>query len=148
VRIGDPGDRRARWLARALTYGTVVGLLAAAAGNVERWPITSFRLFSAVRTDRVTSLELVVVDRDGHRHPLPTNRAGGPTTAHQLHDLRTLAPAARRRKVRAWLRLAGWDPDAVDRVVLERVERRLDPDGGPARVVGRRAVVVVDPAAR
>ena len=133
---------RERWLARVVTYG-MVGLLAwAALSTVEAWPVTSYRLFSAVRTDRSVTLELVAIATSGERQVVSLGRGQLlSTTRHQFMLLRREPDAERERKVRAWLELADIDASTVSRVDLERVERRLDPHGGPSKVVARTVVV-------
>ncbi|MEO6629671.1 MAG: hypothetical protein ABIP03_14020 [Aquihabitans sp.] len=133
---------RERSLARVVTYGMVALLAWAAVSSVEAWPITSYRLFSAVRTDRSVSLELVAVTMGGKRQVVSLGHGQLlATTRHQFMLLRQDPDAERQRKVRAWLRLADIDAATVEQVDLERVERRLDPHGGPATVVARTVVV-------
>lgn len=146
--IVDPPapDRRARRRARAVTYGLVAGMFVAAQLHVEQWPVTSFQLFSHVRTDRTSGLELVAVDHDGGRRPIrlgaQAHRVGNPS--HQLALLRDDPPEEQRATVVAWLALVHVDPRDVDRVLLERVERRLDADGGPAEELRRTVVAEID----
>ena len=134
----------ARW-GRIVTYGVVAGLLVAAQLEVEAWPVTSFRLFSQVRTDRSVGLELVAVDPGGGRHPVVldgvADRVGN--VAQQLDLLRSDPPEVQRAKASAWMELVGVDPAKMARVELERVQRRLDPDGGPAQVEDRSVVAEV-----
>jgi hypothetical protein len=134
----------ARW-GRVVTYGVVAGLLVAAQLELEVWPVTSFRLFSQIRTDRSVGMQLVAVDADGARVPVPlddvSDRVGN--VVQQLELLRTDDPEVQRAKAIAWLQLVGIGPEGVERAELERVQRRLDPDGGPATVVGRTVVVVI-----
>lgn len=134
----------ARW-GRLVTYGMVAGLLVGAQLEVEWWPVTSFRLFSQVRTDRSTGLELVAIDARGARTPVrldeATHRVGN--VVQQLELLRDDPPAVQRAKASAWLEVVGIDPATVERVELDRVQRRLDPDGGPATEVGRSVVAEI-----
>lgn len=120
----------------------MLGLALGAWTHVEHWPATSFRLFSSVRTDRSFGLELVAVDAEGRRERLSL-RAGDRVIAnatHQMVQLRSATPAVRRARVLAWMELSGLDAEEFRVVNLERVERRLDPDGGPSTEV-RRTVV-------
>ena len=134
----------ARW-GRVVTYGMVAGLLVAAQLEVEVWPVTSFRLFSQIRTDRSVALQLVAVDAQGARLPVPlddvSDRVGN--VVQQLELLRTDDTEVQRAKATAWLQLVGIGPEGVVRAELERVQRRLDPAGGPATVVDRSVVVVI-----
>ncbi len=137
--------RRARHRARLVTYGLVAGLFLATQFHVERWPVTAFQLFSQVRTDRAVSLELVAVDADGGRQVVrlgeQSHRVGNP--GHQLALLREDPPDEQLATVHEWLALAGLDAETYSHVQLERVERRLDPDGGPAEELDRVVVAEV-----
>ena len=138
------GGLQPRWRARLVTYPVIAVLAVAVLCTVEAWPVTSFRLFSQVRTDTSTGYELVAIDGGGQRS-IVQSKISGPaaTTAHQYLDLRSMAVPDQQARVRAWLHLAGIDPDEVDRVLLERVEQRRDPDGGPPHLIARTVVVEV-----
>ncbi len=133
-------------MGRTVTYAVVAGLIFAAQAGIEQWPVTSFRLFSQVRTDRSFGLELVAVEPDGDRERV--SLTGGSqvvaNAGHQLQLLRSDPPGTQRTKVLTWLELVGMDPSEYEKVNLERVERRLDPDGGPAEEVRRTVVAEVD----
>lgn len=139
-------DDRARLRGRLVTYGLVVGLLVGAWTNAEVWPVTSFRLFSAVRTDRTYGLELVAVRPDGHRETVKLGDGGGSVAnpSHQLTAIRDASPATRRSRVIAMIDLSGLEVSDYRVVRLERIERRLDPDGGPSTEVARTVVAEVD----
>lgn len=145
------GDRRLtrdqdiRWRARLVTWTLVAGLLVAAQLEVEAWPITSFRLFSQVRTGRAVGLELIAIDTAGDRHLVPLAGEAGRVgnVVQQLELLRTDPVETRRAKVLAWLELVGIDPAGLTQVDLERVVRQLDPDGGPAVEMGRTLIAEV-----
>ncbi|GIJ00208.1 hypothetical protein CLV28_1922 [Sediminihabitans luteus] len=124
-------DRRARVRARVVTYGLVGVLVVGALAKVEVWPLTSFHLFSAVRTGTSVGLELVAVADDGSRAPVVLDPAHPVlvTTAHEFGDLPGATPADQRRMVAAWLDAAHVDPADVSAVRLERVHRLADPDG-------------------
>lgn len=138
-------EARDKRLARRVTVGTILVLLLVAAVGVEAWPLTAFRLFSAVRTDTTTSVQLVVVSPDGSRTPLrlPSNQVLG-ITAHQFVDLAEESPAEQRRKVRAWLGVSGIDPEGVASVELVRTTRSADAAGTPY-VTDQVVVVTVAP---
>jgi hypothetical protein len=118
----------------------------AVVNTVEAWPITSFRLFSQVRTGETWSYQLVAIDREGRRIPVQLGDRGQvvSTTGHQLPELPRLSETERRRRVLAWLDLAGIEAATVERVELDRVHRRLDLHGGPAHELDRRTVVEVE----
>ena len=138
---------RSAWIGRIISYGLVIGLVLVTVAGIERWPVTSFRLFSTVRTDRSFVLELVAIEPDGTRQRVPISRStkGSAGTAHQLGELRAAPPAEQRAKVTAWMNAADMDLDRFELVALERVERRLDPDGGPPLEVRRAVVLEVVP---
>jgi len=132
--------------ARVVTYGVVGLLLATAATGTEAWPLTSFRLFSMVRTSTATELELVAVHADGARSPVRFG-TGNPvlaTTADLLDDVVDQEPERQRAMVRAWLDAAHLAPDDVDVVRVERVERTLGADLSRTEV-SREVVVEVRP---
>lgn len=133
--------RRARWV----TGVAVAVLLGVAAAEVELWPLTSYRLFSGVRTESRSSLELVAVGPDGSRTPVPLDEHDQVlgTTSHQFRHLRDLPPAQRRAMAGAWLQLAGIDVADVARVEVERVRRTMDARTLEARVTDRRPVLEV-----
>jgi hypothetical protein len=132
--------------ARVVTYGVVGLLLATAATGTEAWPLTSFRLFSTVRTSTATGLELVAVRPDGTRS-LVRFDAGNPvlaTTADLLDDVADQEPERQRAMVRAWLDAAHLTPDDVDVVRVERVARTVGADLSRTEV-SREVVVEVRP---
>ncbi|WP_435736563.1 hypothetical protein V5D56_17560 [Cellulosimicrobium sp. PMB13] len=133
-------------LARTVTYGVVCVLLATAAAGVEAWPLTSYRLFSGVRTDARTALELVAVGVDGPTvvRPDPTHPVLA-TTTYRYDDLAPASPAEREELVRAWLDTAGIDPADVASVRLDRVRSTLDPETLEWTEVSREPVLEVLP---
>ena len=127
--MDDAHDECERRRARRLTWGTVAVLLVAAATHLELWPLTSYRLFSDVRTGSVTTIELVAVDAEGVRTPLrldPRNPVVV-TTGRQYADVRGAAPQRQREMVHAWLVAADVDPADVAAVVLEKAYLQMDP---------------------
>lgn len=138
-------DGATAWRARVVTYGLVALLAFAVWTGTEAWPVTSYRLFSSVRTDKSVSLELVAVAPDGTTRTVRFSGGAVAATSHRYRDLVGATPAEQRRLVDAWLSLSGIDRGEVKVVRLERVARRLDPDGGPATVTGRRVLVEVAP---
>lgn len=126
-----------------MTYGLLVVLAFGVVNTVEAWPITSYRLFSQIRTGRSVRQVLVAVDRDGTTRPVRLRGDVATTTAHQFPTLKRLPPAEQRTKVEGWLRIAGIDPSTVRAVRLERVISELDPDGGPPTETSRRLIVEV-----
>lgn len=142
-------DARERWTARSVTYGAVALLLVAGVTGLEAWPVSSFHLFSSVRTDTSRPLELVAVHDDGTRTPVRL-AADNPvlrTTAHQYRDLVTASADDRRAMATAWLRAADLDPGTVTSVRLERLTRVMEPSGAADwawRETARELVTEVD----
>lgn len=122
------GTRLQQRRARAVTYGAVALLLAVAALELEAWPLTSYRLFSSVRTGEGTSSALVAVGHDGTRTPvvMPPGKAVLVTTAHLHDELVRARPERQRQMVTSWLEIAGIDPAGVASVRLEHVRWRMD----------------------
>lgn len=142
----EGSHRWTAWLARVVTYGLLAVLAFGVWNHVEAWPVTSYRLFSGVRTGSSAGYQLVAVDRDGTESRVRLTGDTVATTSHQFRMLRTLDPVGQRAKVRTWLQQAGMDPEEVSVVRLEWVTRALDPDGGPSTETGRRVVVTVEVA--
>ncbi|RHA43972.1 hypothetical protein [Cellulomonas rhizosphaerae] len=141
----DATESAQRRVARGVTVGTVVALLLVTLSGLEAWPLTSFRLFSTVRTGTSVGLELEAVAADGTRSPvrLPANQVMS-TTTHQFAHLAHARPEVQRAKVRAWLATAGIDPATLTEVDLVRTTRSMDPTG-TSHVVGNEIVAVVRP---
>ncbi|MBE7700100.1 hypothetical protein H9623_07240 [Oerskovia sp. Sa1BUA8] len=136
-------DRRR---ARGVTYGIVLALLLTAAVQVEVWPLTAYRLFSAVRTDTSTVLDLVAETADGDVTVLPAHPAEPlTTTASQYRTLTTAPPERRHAMVTAWLDLAGIDTATVSTVRLDRTVRTLEPGTDRWVVRSRETVLEVVP---
>jgi hypothetical protein len=138
-------DERQRRLARRVTVGTVAVLLLVPITTVEAWPLTSFRLFSTLRTGTTVGLTLVAIAPDGTSSPvrLPRDQVMS-TTTHQYADLADDSPQTQRAKVRAWLVAAGLDPADVAAVELVRTTRQADAAGVP-QVTDSTIVVRVSP---
>ncbi|MDM7854855.1 hypothetical protein [Cellulomonas alba] len=142
-----PDDTRQRRLARIVTCAVVGVIVLGALAEVEAWPVTAFRLFSQVRTDTSTSLQLVVVHPDGSSAPLLLKPANDVVviTGHQFATLRDLPASKQRAKVDAWLDLAGIDPADVASVRLDRVTFRWDDATGRWAETKRTEVTEVTP---
>ncbi|QAY69728.1 hypothetical protein [Xylanimonas protaetiae] len=131
-------DARQRRRARQVTYGMVAVLAVTAVAHLELWPLTSFRLFSGLRTGTGATYELIAVATDGTRTVVPTN--------HQLvAKLPQAAPDAVAAQVGAWLDDAGLAADALDVVVLERSTWELDPETLTTHETDRDVVLEVQP---
>jgi len=140
-------DTRQRRRARVVTWTVLAVIVLGALCEVEAWPVTAFRLFSQVRTDTSSSLQLVVVHPDGTSSPLLLKPANDVVviTGHQYATLRDLPPARQRAKVDAWLDLAGVDRADVASVRLDRVTLRWDDATGRWVETKRAEVTEVTP---
>lgn len=136
-------DRRHAWTARLVTYGLVVVVAFGVVEEVEAWPVTSYRLFSQVRTGQTIMLELVAIGANDRRTVVRPHGKVGAAIRHQYRELPALDLAARRNEVRGWLAAGGIDADGPTIVRLERVTRQLDLSGGPATELSRVVVVEV-----
>ena len=117
-------DRRvARWV----TCGTLVVILLGAAAEAEIWPITSFKLFSSVRTAGGVTSSLIAVDANNAEVPVPIPTPEIlATTSYQLERLAAEPESVQRDMARAWLELAGMDPDDYTTVALHRTAWTMD----------------------
>lgn len=123
---GPPGREGRR--ARSVTYGLVLTLLLTATVQAEFWPLTAYRLFSAVRTGTTVTLDLVAETPDGDVTVRPADRAAVlTTTTSQYQDLAAATPERRHAMVVSWLTLAELDAADVSTVRLERTVRTLTP---------------------
>lgn len=118
----------------------------AALDTVEAWPVTSFRLFSHVRTDTSVSTTLVAIDATGDAHMVRADSAHGfvTRTASQYSRLRTVAPDRARAMVDAWLESAGMDPADYVAVELRRKQVRLHADRAAPTVIDERTTWRLD----
>ncbi len=120
---------RDRRVARVVTWGAVGVILLGAAVEIEAWPVTSFRLFSTVRTADGATTSLVVIAPDGTQTPVPIpEHQVLATTSHQLVELRDQSPRQQRAEAVAWLELAGLDPQDFVAVAVDRSAWTMDPD--------------------
>jgi hypothetical protein len=104
------------------------------------------RLFSQIRTDRQTQVQLVVVEAEGTRRVIDfgDNAFVSDSAQRRLPEIASLPVAEQRSAVEDVLKVAGVDPTTVDAVAVSRTVRRLDADGGPATVLSSRDVVTVE----
>jgi hypothetical protein len=138
-------DEQQGRLARRVTLGTVAVLLVIPATTIDAWPLTSFRLFSTLRTGATSGYALMAVDANGTttRVELPHDEVVG-GTVHQYGELAHESAATQRAKVRAWLAAGGIDPADVASVELVRTARRTDA-AGVAHVTSTSVVLRVTP---
>lgn len=139
-------QRREARVGRAVTWSLLALLAVFAVGQLELWPLTSFRLFSTPRSADQTRLELVAEHLDGTDEPLLVE-ATNPvlvTTDRQFPDLVQEPADVRRDKVLAWLAASGVDPATVGSVRLDRIAREYDEETHTWVDVGRTTIVDVD----
>jgi hypothetical protein len=141
----DEQEREAR-VGRVVTWSLLAVVAVAAVTGLELWPLTSFRLFSEVRTADQSRLELVAEHLDGTEEPLLVTQTNPVlvTTDRQYPDLPRQPEQVQREKVLAWLSVSGVDPATVGSVRLDRVARAYDEATRTWVDVGRTTVVDVD----
>lgn len=129
---GTAAPQRVPWWVRVFAYGFVALLLAFVFRDQEWWPLTSWHLFSHVRSDVERSYEVRSVSRDGTVRPL---RFAGLPNGAQLED-RLLPhigalPASRQATTcKAWLELAQKRGDDAVGLRIYLVQRKLPRDDG------------------
>ncbi len=124
--------------ARRVTYGLVAVLLIAALAHLELWPLTSFRLFSSMRTATGSTLQLVATTSDGVRTTVPAK----PQMLARLPEASDVEAVT---MVDAWLDDAGLDLAQTRTVTLERRMWRLDPETMESHETGRVVLREVEP---
>lgn len=150
----DGGDKRltansrtsARWRARLVTVGLLAVIVFAVAGTVEAWPVTSFRLFSQVRTANSSSYRLIAVDEQGRERPVVINdaHAFARRTSSQLGKLPTLSVQRRRDKVLAILDASDLANAHIREVILRRRSFVGDLESSRLRQVSTKDVLRVE----
>jgi hypothetical protein len=134
------------WRARVVVLVLLGAFVASFLTEAELWPMSSFRLFSGLRSDQSSSVELVAVSANGseQRIDVQRNRTAARSALHQVSTLPHLPLAEQQKEVRAWLGIAEMDPDAFVAVRLYRVTLRHSPDdGAPPKVLSTRLQVEV-----
>ncbi|KMM44344.1 hypothetical protein CWIS_16660 [Cellulomonas sp. A375-1] len=144
VQVADIDGRRERRIARAVTWGTLGVVLLGAAAEIEAWPVTSFRLFSTVRTADGATTSLVAIRPDSSQVTvrLPDDQVLA-TTSHQLVDLRHQSAHQQHAEAVAWLHVAGLDPDDYVAVAVDRSAWTMDPVTREREVHGTTRLVEV-----
>lgn len=140
-----PDPARARLRGRLVTYGILGAMVLAVAFHVEAWPMTSFRLFSFVRTSTQSELVLYAVDGAGARTEVPIDRDQRSVlnTERQLADVKGASPSRQQAMLDAWFDDAGLDPSRYAAALIQRITTRTQRDGSPPVEVARTDVVEV-----
>jgi hypothetical protein len=137
---GTSAHGRVPWWARVFAYGFVALLLVFVFRDQEWWPLTSWHLFSHVRSDIARSYEVRSVGRDGSVRPL---RFAGLPNGAQLENrllphIGTLPAARQRSTCDTWLKLAQQRGDDVVGLRIYAVQRKLPRgDGKPGALVAQ-----------
>lgn len=121
-----------RWRGRLVCSAMVVTLLVCAAGSLEPWPFTSFRLFSQVRTGRSTQVDLVATDDAGRSSTVTFvgNELVVRSAQRRIRTLPALSGEQQRTVALELLAVSDTDPGTVHQVVVRRTTLQLDPDSG------------------
>jgi len=123
---------------RIVTYGALLAVALVAFTGQEAWPLSSFSLFSEIRTGQSISWELVSVDGAGREHPVPLGRdlevSRGAT--HLMPGFHARSRREQQARAEAWLRGSGVALSTVRAVRIYRVVHQVSTDGrAPGRVV-------------
>src|SRR4051812_31051401 len=108
--------------------------------------MSSFRLFSGLRSAQSSGISLVAVAPDGseHRIDVQKNRTAARSALHEVSSLPNLTPPDQQGVVLAWLKIAAMDPSGFVAVRLYRVTvRQSTREGEPPKVLNKRLVVEV-----
>ena len=138
---GTAEPQRVPWWVRAFAYGFVALLLVFVFRDQEWWPLTSWHLFSHVRSDITRSYEARTVGHDGTVRPL---RFAGLPNGAQLEDrllphIGTLPAARQASTCDAWLKLAQKRGDDAGGLRIYAVQRKLPRgDGMPGALVAQK----------
>ncbi len=138
-------DRRLPLATRVFVYGFLGAVLITGLAGAEAWPLTGWKLFSQVRTDRQVGWEAVTVDAAGRERPvpfsdLPRGYRGGPhlfsayrrfSTARTEESCRALIDAVREKgerdveSLRVYLRVRRLTLEAGGRPAVVPISRDL-----------------------
>ena len=137
---GTAAPQRVPWWARVFAYGFLALLLIFVFADLEWWPLTSWHLFSRVRSDTTSGYEVRTVGSDGSVRPL---RFTGLPNGAQLQNrllphIGTLPKARQASTCDAWLELAQKRGDDAVALRVYAVQRELPRgDGKPGKLVAQ-----------
>jgi hypothetical protein len=122
-------SRRVRWF----VYGFLGLIVVCGVAGIEAWPLTGFKLFSAIRSDERVSWQIVWVDPDDHEEvislaELPVSYRNTTTI---LLTFDHLTPAARDEICDAWAQPHRDRGRPVESVRIYRKVSLLGPDRSP-----------------
>jgi hypothetical protein len=117
---------------RRFAYALIGVVLLCGLARLEAFPMSGFRLFSAIRHDPHESWQLRAVT-DGEETPivLADLPVAYRNTSYILRDFDTMSGGERDAVCRAWVQPAREDGKQVDFVRVYRVATSLRPDGPP-----------------
>lgn len=138
------GTARAPRLARPFVAVFLAAMLAAALFVWEPWPLTSFRLFSHLRSEQESGWTVAALTAGGVAHPLSQS---GPFLhlPFQMREFESASAGRRDAVCRAWVRALqaeagyGQEPEVVVYRVTRSLGRRVDGGERPAPPVERPA---------
>lgn len=134
------------WRARVVTLALLAAIVGCFSAEAELWPMSSFRLFSGLRSAESSGTLLVAVAGDGseHRIDVQKNPTAARSALHQVADLPHQTRSQQRGAVMAWLRIGAMDPSDFVAVRLYRVRvRNSTHEGAPPQVLSKRLEVEV-----
>lgn len=146
---GAPAPRWSRIVVAVLLVITAIAFVVPV--KFTFWPITSWELFSRVRSGEQNSYRIFVVDAEGEESPMPWTQLG-PGHRRWLRVAQTLPPsdaATRQRVCATWADAAvgALGPDAATEVRVYRVVvRAADDIDTPPSVVERDLYLSCEPS--
>lgn len=133
--------------ARFVTYGVISSIVICCLLGLEWWPLSGFRLFSAIRTEDQISWEMTTVNRNGAETPV--NLADLPVSYwgahHVIPELPTRSTQDQQAAVLAWLDGAHVTTGEVVSVRIYEVESQVPTDPSQAPTVVSRSQLLEVP---
>lgn len=138
-------ERAATVRGRVVTYLALLVVMGVALTGQEAWPLSSFALFSRVRTGESVSVQVVALRRDGREELVDLGRRHSATrgATHLIPHLRAKPRAVQVAEVSSWMQEAGIDPSDVVAARIYRTVREVSRDGTPGKVLRRRMTLQI-----
>ena len=122
---------------RAFVYAFLAVFLVCGAFSIEHWPLTGFRLYSAIRTEERTSTRVIALLADGDTREVVFRDLpfGYHSTNRLISDFPELTPAERDAICDAWVQpLREEGVEVVGVRIDEYLTRLSESDRSPERV--------------
>lgn len=129
---------------RVVTYVFLALIVAVAVTGTEAWPLSSFALFSKVRTGESVSTRMVAVDLAGTEHPMLLGSEQSTRGSKQLAaHLGVRTHREQVAMVSDWMRSLGIEPSTIEFVRLYRVVRQVSTTDRPGPVLREKLVLQI-----